>query len=292
MSALLRAATAMLIAGLVCFCFGAQGAALGFEEEDDRSGEVPVYYQQLQDFTEEKSRAEEAGRPKILEYIVEPMDCLYIIAARFGTDVDTLVRLNNIVNPGLIYPGDRLEILTIPGCVHNVKEGDTVAAIAVTYGVDETAIKEANELSDTPLLSRGERIIVPGGFANRSSERIAFCWPMHGRLTSGYGWRNGKFHHGIDIAAPYGTAFYAAKEGRVTHAGYRGNYGIMIELDHGGGYLTRYAHASQAFVTVGQRVFSEQKLGSIGLTGNTTGPHLHFEIHAAGETVNPLYYLP
>ena len=291
MSALLKTVTATLIAGLACFCLGAKVSALELKEGDGESGELPVYYLQLQDFAAERSRIEEVCRPRIFEYTVEPMDCLYNIAARFGTDVETLVRLNNIANPGLIHPGDRLEILTVVGCVHDVEEGDTVAAIAVAYGVDETTIREANKLGEIPVLPRGERVIVPGGIAARSSLRISFCWPVRGRLTSGYGWRDGKFHYGIDIAAPYGTAFRASAGGRVTHTGYRGSYGIMIELDHGGGCLTRYAHASQAVVSVGQLVSAGQLLGYIGLTGNTTGPHLHFEIHADGEKVDPLNYL-
>ncbi len=293
MSALPKAVTVALIAGMVCFCFGGKAPAMELEmdKEESDSGEVPIYYRQLQEFTAGKGRIEESRRPRILEYIIEPMDCLYAIAERFGTDVDTLVRLNDIANPSLIYPGDHLEILNVIGCVHDVRDGDTVAAIAAAYGVDETAIREANELEDPPVLSRGERIIVPGGAASRSLPRLSFSWPLKGRISSGYGWRGEKFHYGIDIAAPLGTAFGAAAEGRVTHAGYRGSYGIMIELDHGGGYLSRYGHASRASVAVGQRVSAGQTIGYIGMTGNTTGPHLHFEIHAAGEKVNPLRYL-
>lgn len=291
MSGLLKAATVALIVGLACFGHVEKASASELEE-DGESGEVPLYYLQLQDFTAAKSCEEEALKPKILEYIVEPMDCLYTIAARFGTDVDTLVRLNDIVNPALIHPGDRLEILTVVGCIHDVKEGDTVEAIAAAYGVDETTILQANEISDPAALPRGERVIVPGGVDSRGSQRVSFHWPVQGRLTSGYGWRNGKFHYGIDIAVAYGTAFHAAAGGRVTHAGYRGSYGIMIEVNHGGGYLTRYGHACKTAVSAGQQVSPGQTLGYIGLTGNTTGPHLHFEIHAAGENVNPLKYLP
>lgn len=290
MSGLNKAVAATLIAGLVCFCFGTKVSAMELEEKDGETGEVPIYYLQLQGFVAEKSREEEDCRPKIFEYIVEPRDCLYTIAENFGTDVETLIQLNDVINPSLIHPGDHLEILTVVGCVHDVEEGDTVSAIAVAYGVDETAIRAANMLSDPPVLSRGERIIVPGGIT-RGSPRISFFWPVQGRLTSGFGWRSGKFHYGIDLAVPYGTAIRAAAAGRVTHAGYRGSYGVMIELDHGSGYLTRYAHASRAAVTVGQSVSTGQTLGYVGLTGNTTGPHLHFEIHAAGKKVNPLKYL-
>lgn len=292
MSGLLKAAAVSLILGMACFGFVEKASAMDLDDEGDaESGEVPLYYLQLQDFVAAQSEVGEELKPKILEYIVEPTDCLYTIAARFGTDVNTLVQLNQILNPDLIHPGDRLEILTVVGCVHDVTEGDTVAAIAAAYGVDQTTIIQANELSDPSALARGERIIVPGGITARSSPRISFSWPLRGRLTSGYGWRNGKFHYGIDIAAAYGTAFRAAAGGRVVCTGYRGSYGMMIEVDHGGGYLTRYGHASRAAVAVGQQVVPGQVLGHVGMTGNTTGPHLHFEIHDSGERVNPLKYL-
>ncbi|HOB28631.1 MAG TPA: M23 family metallopeptidase [Bacillota bacterium] len=290
MSGLTKAATAALIVGLTCFGFVEKAAAIGQEEEEGEMGEVPLYYLQLQDFTAAQEE-EEALRPKILEYTVRPGDCLYTIATQFGTNVDTLVCLNNMINPSLIHPGECIEILTVVGCVHDVKEGETIAAIADAYGVDETVIFQANEISPTSILSRGERIIVPGGVSSHDSRRLTFQWPLQGTLTSGYGWRNGKFHYGIDLAAAYGTAFYAAAGGQVTWAGYRGSYGIMIEVDHGDGYRTRYGHAHKVAVSVGQWVKPGQKLGYVGLTGNTTGPHLHFEIHAGGKKVNPLQFL-
>ena len=287
MSGSIKVIALVLVVGLACFCLGSKVPAM---EPESSPGGVPLYYLQLQDFAAEM--IVEDGKPRLLEYTVETGDCLYTIAERFGTDVHTLIRLNSIVNPGLIYPGDRLEILTVIGCVHDVTEGDTVEAIADAYGVDENAIREANELEDIPELPRGERIIVPGGVAARNAQRLSFQWPLQGRLSSGYGWRSGKFHYGIDLAVPYGTAFCASAAGRVTHAGYRGSYGIMVEVDHGGGYLTRYGHASRAAVAVGHHVKPGEILGYVGLTGNTTGPHLHFELHVAGEKVNPLKYLP
>ncbi|HPU00588.1 MAG: M23 family metallopeptidase [Firmicutes bacterium] len=292
MPGLYKTAAAMLILGLACFVPAGAVSALELEE-DGESGEVPLYYLQLQEFIAAKAEEEEeALRPRLLEYTVEPGDCLYTIAKRFGTNVDTLIHLNNLANPSLIHPGDRLEVLTVVGCVHRVVEGDTVSGIAAAYGVDEAAIIKANAIEDPTKLARGERIIVPGATVSRSAPRLYFRWPLKGRLTSGFGWRSGKFHYGIDLAAPYGTPFYAAAGGRVTYAGYRGSYGILVEVDHGGGCLTRYGHASKAAVSAGQRISAGQLLGYVGLTGNTTGPHLHFELHMGGKRVNPLAYLP
>lgn len=289
MSGLAKTAAVALILGLTCFGFVVKVSALDQEGEDDEMGEVPLYYLQLQGFT--AALEEEALRPKIVEYTVQPGDCLYTIAEEFGTDVDTLTGLNNLTNPGLIYPGDRLEILTVVGCVHDVKEGDTVTALACSYGVDEKVILQANVIEDSSALPRGERIIVPGGVVSRGAGHPVFQWPLQGRITSGYGWRDGKFHYGIDIGAPCGSAFYAAAGGQVVFTGYRGSYGLLIEVDHGAGYRSRYAHACRAAVSPGQRVEPGQKLGYVGLTGNTTGPHLHFEIHEGGKKVNPLQLL-
>jgi len=228
----------------------------------------------------------------LLEYTVERGDYLFAIAARFDTDVATLVRLNRITNPHLIYPGQKLELLTTVGSVHDVQEGDTVSSIAELYGVKEEVIIAANNLGSKPHLIRGERVIVPGGVPNRGRrQQISLSWPLRGVFTSGYGWRNGLFHYGIDIAAPLGAPIYAAADGKVTYAGFLGDYGFMVEVDHGGGYATRYAHAGGLAVSAGQQVSRGQVLASIGVTGNTTGPHLHFEVLLNGVKLNPLDFL-
>ncbi|MDI6880631.1 MAG: M23 family metallopeptidase, partial [Desulfitobacteriaceae bacterium] len=84
----------------------------------------------------------------------------------------------------------------------------------------------------------------------------------------------------------------AAAAGTVVSAGWDGGYGKMILIDHGNGVMTRYAHSSQLLVSVGQRVAKGQTIGLVGVTGNTTGPHLHFEVISNGSTLNPLSYLP
>lgn len=245
---------------------------------------LPLYLVQLQEYTA-------AREPRLFTYQIRPGDTLYSIALEFGTDIETLAGLNNIGNPHLIFAGETIEVLTLVGSVHRVAEGETVEKIAELYGVEAEAILEANRLSGDRLLPRGERIIVPGGRLSRSGT-VVFSWPLQGRLTSGYGWRNGKFHYGIDIGAPHGTPFYAAADGRVSKAQYWGSYGLMVELDHGYGWSSRYGHASKLAVTPGQRVSSGQVIGYIGVTGNTTGPHLHFEILKDGQKINPQSQLP
>ncbi|HEY9645521.1 MAG TPA: LysM peptidoglycan-binding domain-containing protein [Chroococcidiopsis sp.] len=121
-----------------------------------------------------------------------------------------------------------------------------------------------------------------------------YAWPAHGVLTSGYGWRWGRMHRGIDIGAPVGTPVFAAADGVVETSGWNsGGYGNMVEIRHADGSMTRYAHHSRNLVRVGQRVRQGEQIAEVGSTGYSTGPHLHFEVHLPSQgTVNPIAYLP
>jgi murein DD-endopeptidase MepM/ murein hydrolase activator NlpD len=121
-----------------------------------------------------------------------------------------------------------------------------------------------------------------------------YIWPTKGVLTSGYGWRWGRMHKGIDIAAPIGTPVVAASDGEVISAGWNsGGYGNLVKLKHFDGSITLYAHNSKIFVRRGQQVAQGQQIASMGSTGYSTGPHLHFEIHPhAGKAANPIAFLP
>lgn len=114
-----------------------------------------------------------------------------------------------------------------------------------------------------------------------------------GKVTSDFGMRihpitgQYKMHEGIDIAAAQGTPVKSTKEGKVTQVGFQGGYGNFVEVDHGGGYKTRYAHLSATSVSVGQPVSSNQEVGKVGSTGRSTGPHLHYELLKDGRKINP-----
>ena len=120
-----------------------------------------------------------------------------------------------------------------------------------------------------------------------------FAWPVTGTITSPFGWRSNplgggpEFHQGLDIAAPMGTAVTAAAAGTVIMAQWYGGYGNYILIDHGGGYSTGYGHLSAMYVSVGQSVARGQAIGAVGSTGQSTGPHLHFEVRIAGKPVDP-----
>lgn len=121
-----------------------------------------------------------------------------------------------------------------------------------------------------------------------------WIWPTQGVFSSGYGWRWGRMHKGIDIANNVGTPIVAAREGRVIVAGWsNGGYGYLVDILHEDGSMSRYAHNSRLMVRVGDVVAQGAVISLMGSTGNSTGPHLHFEIHPAGRgAMNPLQFLP
>jgi murein DD-endopeptidase MepM/ murein hydrolase activator NlpD len=118
-----------------------------------------------------------------------------------------------------------------------------------------------------------------------------FSYPARGSISSRYGLRWGRTHSGIDIAAAYGSTVRAADGGVVTWVGYEGGYGKLIKIDHGANYVSYYGHLSKYNVKAGQKVFKGEKIGAVGNTGNSTGPHVHFEIRKNGVSTNPLKYL-
>jgi murein DD-endopeptidase MepM/ murein hydrolase activator NlpD len=122
----------------------------------------------------------------------------------------------------------------------------------------------------------------------------AYIWPAKGVLTSGYGWRWGRMHKGIDVANSTGTAIYASAPGIVEKAGWnKGGYGNLVEIRHPDGSITRYGHNSKVLVSQGQQVQQGDTIALMGSTGFSTGPHSHFEIHPSGKgAVNPIAMLP
>ena len=127
-----------------------------------------------------------------------------------------------------------------------------------------------------------------------SSSTTAYIWPAKGVLTSGYGWRWGRMHKGIDIANSTGTPIYASAAGVVERAGWNnGGYGNLVDIRHPDGSLTRYGHNSRILVQAGQQVQQGQTIATMGSTGFSTGPHSHFEVHRSGKgAVNPIAFLP
>ncbi len=256
----------------------------------------------------------ERTRREIQVYAVQGGDTVLGIAGKFKVQPETLLWANPALenNPDLLRINDQLRILPVDGVLHTVKAGDSLSALASTYKVDvaEIIAYESNNLSDAnaPLII-GTDIVVPGGTKPYITRQVVgmgvtavpvpssvsgatgnFGWPSSGSISQNY-WGG---HPALDIASRTGAAVKAADGGFVTVAGggWNGGYGNHVIIDHGNGFVTTYAHLNTIFVKAGESVGAGQQIGTVGNTGNSTGPHLHFEIRYQGYPRNPYNYLP
>ena len=126
-----------------------------------------------------------------------------------------------------------------------------------------------------------------------AAERAPFSMPVRDnfRFTSGYGMRWGRMHYGTDFAGPVSTPIYATADGVITHAGWSSGYGRLIKIQHEFGIETRYGHLNAIRVQEGQRVSRGDRIGDMGNSGRSTGPHLHYEVRVGGEAINPMIYI-
>ncbi|MCL6449979.1 MAG: M23 family metallopeptidase [Acetobacteraceae bacterium] len=236
----------------------------------------------------------------IQQHVVQPGETLWAIARQYGLTVESLSASNGLPDADHILPGQRLLVAPGGGAVHRVEPGDCVWRLARRYGVDADAIVSRNRLERPDFLAVGQLLVIPGAAAPSSqslaaaqvaSRPAALAWPVRGRISSYFGPRWGRRHDGVDIAAAYGTPIRAAAAGRVRLAGWMGGYGRTVIIDHSGGLTTLYGHASQLLVRAGQRVAAGETVARVGSSGNSTGPHLHFEVRVGGKARNPLNYL-
>ena len=237
--------------------------------------------------------------PRMLTYSFLTMgngDIIGHIAARAGLNEDTLLSVNDIRNTRRMQIGQVIRIPNQDGIYYTVRTGDTLDSIAETYRTTISHIKVANQLfSET--LTPNTRLFIPGGRMDWISRQEVngdlFIWPTIGRLTSPFGFRRSpftgarQFHGGIDIAAPTGTPVRAAMSGRVARIGFNNVLGNYIVLNHHSGFRTLYAHLHVVRVRPGANVATGERIGDVGNTGLSTGPHLHFEVHRDGVRVNP-----
>jgi LysM repeat protein len=242
---------------------------------------------------------EEYSKPRMLlytSYTTRPNDTISQVAKDFGLDMGTLLSVNNIQHPRLMQINQTLRIPNQDGIQYKVKQGDTLASIAEKYQVDVKAIQTVNELF-SPRVGVNTSLFIPGGrLAPAELLEITgdlFLWPVRGHITSSYGYRlspftgTRQFHSGIDISAPMGTAVRAGMAGRVTVAGYNGTFGNYVVITHHSGYRSLYGHLSVIRVKAGAYVSTGERIGDVGSTGLSTGPHLHFTVYKNGVTVNP-----
>jgi murein DD-endopeptidase MepM/ murein hydrolase activator NlpD len=199
-----------------------------------------------------------------------------VIAAR--TDEARSVRNELAANRDTLAAARRLKQSALQSTRETREEYlEEVEALAAQSASLAAAIRDAQEGA--------------GSTGTGAPSASGLIWPVNGPVVSGYGMRWGRLHEGIDIAASTGTPIWAAAAGTVIHAGWLGGYGNLVVVDHGNGLATAYAHASAILVAVGQQVAQGETVALIGSTGNSSGPHLHFEVRVNGVAVDPLLYL-
>jgi murein DD-endopeptidase MepM/ murein hydrolase activator NlpD len=291
--------------------------------------EVEIHPDEIGTFEEAKEKIyAKENEATVIE--VQPGDNLWNLSKKHGLSLDELIALNLEIDPERIFPGDKLivkpfkpvldvqielentviEAIPFPitqqkdnamlsGEKKTLQEGvdgekEVTYSIVMTNGY-QTSLEVINE----KIIKEPVQAIIKVGTKTTVSRggSVNYGVVQGKRISSSYGYRihpiTGKrtFHSGVDIAASHGNGVYAYSSGRVTEASYNSGYGNYIVIDHGNGLKTKYAHLSTKSVKAGQKVTTGQRIGSVGSTGRSTGPHLHFEVIKNGSTKNPLNYI-
>lgn len=268
-------------------------------------------------------------RQDVVDYTVVQGDSVFGIAQKFSITPETVLWSNYDLlrdNPHSLSPGMILNIPPMNGVYYQWQEGDSLDSVAVRLEVapEDIVNYPGNRFDLTspqiepdqwvmipggqrefqqwiiPTIPRGAAGVssgiygsgaCPGGYEGGSFGSGAFIWPTVNHTISGNDYWSG--HLAIDIGAPTGEPVKAADSGVIVFAGWAtGGYGFIVAIDHGNGYQTLYAHLSSVSSYCGQSVSQGQRIGYAGSTGNSTGPHLHFEVRYQGGFVNPWFVLP
>jgi len=268
------------------------------------------------------------ARIDVVRYTVQPGDSIFAISDEFGVDPETLLWGNYEVlndDPHLLRPGQELNILPVDGTYYQWQAGDSLEGVAGFFGVAAQDILDwpGNQLDPSnPVIEEGRWLVIPGGrrelrtwtvptiargqagvgaglgpgacsgdYSGGAVGTGGFIWPTGNHYISGNDYWSG--HLAIDLAAGVGASVWAADSGVIVFAGWSTvGYGNMVMIDHGNGWQTLYAHLNSVSVGCGQSVSQGQGIGGAGSTGNSTGPHLHFETRFESGFVNPWYVLP
>ncbi len=237
------------------------------------------------------------SQDQISVYVVRSGDNLAKIAEMFGVSVDTILWSNDLNSKSVIKVGQTLVILPVSGVMHTVVSGDTLSKIAKKYGGSIDEISSFNDLKNDYKLAIGDTIMIPDGKVSSSpASPASYRSPTSsssGPAYEGYyikpfiGGRKTQGIHGynaVDYGMPIGNDLYASAAGTILisrSSGWNGGYGNYVVIKHPNNTQTVYGHMSEVHVTVGQKVSQGQIIGKSGNTGNSTGPHLHFEIRGA-----------
>ena len=257
-----------------------------------------------------------AQLPVSFSYIVEPGDTASSIAKRFGLEEATVLFNNfDIYDPNQLSVDQRLTLPTVDGLVYTVQPGDILDSLLHNFQADleATLAYPANGIASPDHIQVGQQILLVHGSASlpavssssaasTGGGQTAQVWTVpefvlylrYDQITDYFGTARANsvgYHTGVDFNAPVGELVGAAAAGLVSVATWDPSYGNWVEIDHGGGYRSRYAHLDIINVREGQRVDAGNYIGTVGNTGNSSGAHLHFEIIINGQAVNPLAWL-
>jgi len=257
--------------------------------------------------TRDPSTAISEGTRPVVTRVVADGDTLSTMANYYKISIDAIAYANGIESEdNVLQIGQHLLIPPAEGALYTVKEGDTVDSVAKKFEAEPDAIMSWNRVYFEPEhFAPGQLIFVPNGKVPaikraETPRQIAvpltpaalpprtgrLSWPVNGVITQYFWWG----HTGVDIAAPYGTPIGASDDGVVVATGWVAVGGLRVCVQHSDGFKTCYYHTSAVYVSVGQQVTRGQTIAAIGLTGVTTGPHVHWEVWLNGVQVNGLAY--
>lgn len=265
------------------------------------------------------------GTNESKKYTVEAGDTYWTIAQYFNMTLDELISANPSSNPEKIQIGDELNLVVPKPFVSVQVKRKLIKEEKIDYETnyeyvsymfnDEQTVKTKGEygiseiesvvteqngiqiakqvISEKVISSPKSEVVITGTQDPPPKQGTGyFINPLPASsISSRFGSRSGGFHTGLDMAKARGSSIKAADGGTVVFAGWQGSYGKMVEIDHGGGFTTRYAHCSEIYVSVGDKVYQGKIVGAVGETGIATGPHLHFEVRKYGNAVNPSNYI-
>lgn len=256
-------------------------------------------------------------------HTVEPGESIAVIAKQSFVSADTIRYANNLSAGAQVQPGQKLLILPVDGVLHTVKRGQNLKAISELYDIPAEEIREQNNIQGGYLLA-GQQLIVPGGkpivelvavaapkpgakpvsvpstVTNVAAMQRVTIEPTYGIFQTPcdcfYTQYYGKGHFGVDLQHRGGSPVFAAEAGTVIRAdiGWNGGYGNVVEVDHGNGVITLYAHNKELYVKKGDQVTRGDAIAFMGNTGRVYGPtgvHVHFEVQVNGVKKNPVPYL-
>ena len=232
---------------------------------------------------------------KEIKYIIQPNDTLWKIAKKYNLHIDSIMSRNDISPLSTLSIGKSIIVPPKDGLYIKIKKNDSFASISREYSIPISVLQKNNPNLD--VLIPGKIIFIEGARFSLSKKKLLFGSffrnPAEGIKTSGYGYRIHPikkvrlFHAGVDIGGNAGKPVRSAASGKVTFAGKKGAYGNCVIIKHKHGYSTTYAHLKEIRCKKGQQVKTGEKIGTVGSTGLSTGPHLHFEIKQNGRYINP-----